>query len=613
MVIRIYISVFNSFAIPKAGTSAAACASALKKMVNRINLGVIIIAILFSLSCFIISAQAQNAPSSPSSPLKYWKNIELSGKTLTISDVIDVARPQNGSFASVSISASALKRVAASNTLVKAAISKDIPAYGLKKVTDFWQESVEVSEVAPGEKELAPSEDPNIKTLLTLTLNAGAPFKTDVLRAAMLIRLNTILVGKTGATVELVYMLRDLLNKNIFPVSSEPSMFTKRDVFNQAIIALAMTGKGMVYYQGKKMSGDTALKAAGIKPIRLSVIDAHTLLETDSIAAAYALLTVNDIAQFIDNAEIIYSMTLDSIGGNISSLYKINLEAAPYSGVIKSAIRINQHLTGSYLLDETNSTNQDNIDLSSGVWEFGRARDVIDLIESNLQTRLNSPDADPIVQVVSDTLPEKTPLQSIYSIKTKDIRGSIYPLSIHDEIYWSNNIMNLVTALADISASSYQRIKTIAAKGILQNTQSETAPKNQPITGLIKDLNIEIRRSADILLLNESSVSSIENDNQSVSNRLLSRNVFVNEQLQLIMERLYYMITTEAILSAQMMDIKKKEDTFAQKTFGNETTALLISLRTQVPFINKENQIAKYINKVFQHIKTGELKKALIK
>jgi histidine ammonia-lyase len=326
------------------------------------------------------------------------------------------------------------------------------------------------------------------------------------------------------------------------------------------------------------------------------------MLETNSIAVAYAVLIINDISLLIDNAEIIFSMAQEGCGGSISSLYETNLKAQPYKGLLKSALRINQHLTGSYILQGSNVliNNKENIDLSTGIWELGRARETYDLIEKNITIRLNSPDADPIVQVDFDSSLDNPSLKSIYSIKTKNLTGMVYPSLAQDEIFWSLDIVNLTKALAGISSASTVRIEAMQSKGVLSKGS------DRHLANHIEQLNDDIKRYSVRVLFPD---YTLKNNTNMINSDFAA----AYDQLQIIIEKLYYIITTEAIMTAQMMDLKKKENAPAQFTFGIGTTAALEALRTQVPFIEKENQFVKYINKAFQFIKSGELKKALMK
>jgi len=547
---------------------------------------ILIASILLSLTCSIIYADAETTYPG------YWKLVNLSGKNLSLIEIISVARYN----ASITISSDALKRVEASNSLLKAAIVKDIPAYGLKKMLNFWTESVSITEITPGITEETSIEDPNIKSLISLSQSSGVPFTKEIVRAALLIRLNTILTGSTGASVELALIIRDFLNKKILPVNTDSTFISDKEIVNQAIIALALTGKGSVYYKGKKIASDVALRETGIKPIHFSAIDVNTMLETNSLAVAYAALIVHDISFLIDNAEIIYSMSMEGIGGGISALYETSISNTPYKGLIKSAIRINQQLSDSYLYNLPISKNADNIDLSYGILELGRARDILDLIEKNIEIRLNSPDANPIVQVISNPLQKEASLKSIHSIKTKNNIGLIYPSSNHYDIYWSGDIINLTTAIVGISSTSFKRIQVMQPNGFSQKTFD-----------LVTQLNAETKRISETLLFNNYSYK----DNSI--NMINTDFAVAYERLQLIIDKIYNVITMEAIFSAQKIDDKKKENTQEPLTFGKGTGAAFDALRTQIPYIEDENQIAKYFNKTFQFIKSAELKKALMK
>ena len=126
--------------------------------------------------------------------------LSLDGRSLDLDDVVAVARRREP----VRIAPAAGKRVDANRRALEKVVAKGAIAYGIK--TGFG----ELANVA--------ISDPDVRTLQLNLLRShavgqGERLRTDEVRAAILLRANTLALGYSGVRRILVTRLLDLLNR----------------------------------------------------------------------------------------------------------------------------------------------------------------------------------------------------------------------------------------------------------------------------------------------------------------------------------------------------------------------------------------------------------------
>ena len=96
----------------------------------------------------------------------------------------------------------------------------------------------------------------------------GPPLSKEAVRAALFVRLNSLVQGYSGVRVELLELLCGLLNKDIIPiVPSQGSVGSSGDLAPLSHMGLVLMGEGEALYKGRIMPGGEALKRASLKPI----------------------------------------------------------------------------------------------------------------------------------------------------------------------------------------------------------------------------------------------------------------------------------------------------------------------------------------------------------
>ena len=84
----------------------------------------------------------------------------------------------------------------------------------------------------------------------------GEPMKPYIAIAVLVVRLNTLAKGYSGVRIELLELMRDMINARIAPYIPEcGSVGASGDLVHLAHMALAIIGEGNVFYEGEAGPG----------------------------------------------------------------------------------------------------------------------------------------------------------------------------------------------------------------------------------------------------------------------------------------------------------------------------------------------------------------------
>ena len=93
---------------------------------------------------------------------------------------------------------------------------------------------------------------------------SGKILDTTYIRAAMLARLNTLLLGYSGVHLEVVEQLMNFLNHEIYPIIPEHGgVGASGDLVQLAHLALGLIGEGEAIYQDKTQQMSSVMEQTG--------------------------------------------------------------------------------------------------------------------------------------------------------------------------------------------------------------------------------------------------------------------------------------------------------------------------------------------------------------
>jgi histidine ammonia-lyase len=325
--------------------------------------------------------------------------LEINGSNLTISDVISVARNNT----KVVLDTSARQRIIQSNRWVKEILKDNTPMYGVN--TGFGLFS---------DRRIPPeaSKALNRHLILSHSVGTGLPLPVEVVRAAMLIRANTLAIGLSGVRPVIVERLIDMLNKQVIPiVPSQGSLGSSGDLAPLSHMALVLTTdendleeeSGWAFYRGKQMSGKAAMQAANLERLVLEPKEGLALNNGATFSAALAVLAISDSEYLLDVADIALSMSLEAMLG-VSNAFDPRLHAARHHpGQIQVATHVRELNEGSTLIDAANRI-QDAYSLRCAPQVQGASRDTLKFVREVIQREINAVTDNPLLFAANDVI-----------------------------------------------------------------------------------------------------------------------------------------------------------------------------------------------------------------
>jgi len=318
--------------------------------------------------------------------------ITLTGNTLTVEEVAAVARRGE----SVQLSPDARQRIENAHRWVQNIVQGDRPVYGINTGFGIFADR-RISGKA--------SAQLSRNLILSHSVATGAPLPREVVRAAMLIRANTLARGHSGARPALIQTLLDMLNRGVTPwVPSQGSLGSSGDLAPLSHLALVFTTdaadreaeSGQAWYQGRLMSGKAAMQAAGIPRLHLGPKEGLAVNNGATFSAGLAALAVWDAHNLMAAAEITLAMSLEALLG-VSTAFDERLHLARnHPGQVQVAARVRALTRGSTLLDATGRV-QDAYSLRCAPQVQGAARDALAFVAQVVEREINAATDNPLL------------------------------------------------------------------------------------------------------------------------------------------------------------------------------------------------------------------------
>ncbi len=229
------------------------------------------------------------------------------GAPLSIADVVHVAR--HG--ARVQLADEARARIVKSRAYVESLVAADRTVYGI--TTGFGRLAsvrIAASDVRQLQRNL----------LVSHAMGVGSPLSTEVVRAMLLLRAQSLSFGFSGIRIGVIELLLDCLNRGIHPViPSQGSVGASGDLAPLAHMALPLIGEGKAEIGGVVMSGRDALALAGLEPVILEAKEGLALINGTQAMTAIGALIVHDAQHLATLADIAGAMSLEALKGTAAA------------------------------------------------------------------------------------------------------------------------------------------------------------------------------------------------------------------------------------------------------------------------------------------------------
>jgi histidine ammonia-lyase len=246
------------------------------------------------------------------------------------------------------------------------------------------------------------SEELQLRLLRSHACGVGDPYPDEVVRAAMVLRANTLAKGYSGARIETVELLLECLNRGVLPVvPSRGSVGASGDLAPLAHLALPLVGEGWAKVEREKLSGGDALARVGLEPVRLQAKEGLSLVNGTQFMSAIGALALMRARRLAKTADIACGLSVEALqGSRVSFLPEIHA-LRPLHGQRDSAANIIRLLEGSAIIEAHRWCDkvQDAYSLRCAPQVHGASRDLLRYAEETIAVELNSATDNPLVLV----------------------------------------------------------------------------------------------------------------------------------------------------------------------------------------------------------------------
>ena len=514
------------------------------------------------------------------------QTIMLNGTDLSSAQVEQVA--DNPRWI-VSIDPLATQRVAASFNIVMGAAAQGMPVYGLT-VGVGWNKDRAVSKEAAGHASLDAGLLEASRRFNRMSLRAhggGLPpdLPDDAVRAAMLVRLNTLLTGHAGAQLAVAQHYQAFLNAEITPIVPARGSVGEADIALSSHIGLAMMGEWEVHYRGRRMPAAEALTAAGIAPLVPVGKDFLAIVSNNALSAARVALLAEEVAAYLDRSTGVFALALQGLDGNVAPFLPEVTELRPFAGMCEAARRIRVALAGSELWQESaKRALQDPLSFRLMAYTLGEAIDALESLRAALAIQLNSSDDNPAVLPGPWPANGSSGSQIDRYLVTGNATGSILPTGNFDMLPVTTQLERLNLALARLSHAIAMQTIRFENPDVTHLRRFLAGPDNEghafgAIQKPLVALSVENRHLAMPVSLDTTPMAG--NMEDTANNAMLAA-----DHLARILDNLYLMSSIQLLHAAQAVDLRGSPLSLASQR-------LLDAYRARVPFVKEDRVFTK--------------------
>lgn len=490
----------------------------------------------------------------------------LTGKPLNLKELYDISF----NHVELEISPEAQERVKEARSILFEMAAEGKPVYGLNRGVG-WNKDKEFDEDF--------FETYN-RNLLNSHCLGVPPYHTDEqVRLILLIRLHKALQGHTGMSLEIVNMYKDFLNYGIYPRIPMRSSIGEADITTLSHIGLAFIGESDVSYNGEIINSKEAMEKVGMKPAKLGPKDGLSIVSSNAQGEAMAAIIIKEVEDIVKMSNIIYCLSLEGLNGVVESLREDVNELRNIPGQVKVARECREYLKGSYLNEpHPDRALQDPLSFRGAHSINGTVLDALDFVKMHLYNTVNSADDNPCVLIDKRT----SFVSANFEVTTVAIGVEMVATSL---AHLSKTSCYRMIKLADPAFTKLTRFLTpkeidVIAFGTIQKTYTMLDTQNR---GLANPSSMDFYSLA----------GTIEDH---ASNLPLA----CYKILQML-DNIKYILGIEAMHAAQAIDLR------GDIKLGEGTKLAYKAIREVLPFYDKDRNLSKDIETIYQFIKSKKL------
>ncbi len=507
------------------------------------------------------------------------KEISLDGNSLTMEAVWEAAYAAPGEI-EVKITEKATERVRRSQAAVRRFIERGEIVYGITTGFGAFKERV-----------ISPEEVQQLQRniLMSHATGVGDPLPTEVVRAMMLIRANTLAKGFSGIRLETLSLLLRMLERGVHPiVPSQGSLGASGDLAPLAHLSLVLIGEGEAEYRGERLPGREALQRAGLEPVRLEAKEGLALVNGTTMMAALGTLAVIEAENVMRVADIAGALSMEALYATPKALDSRIHAVRPHPRQIESAAYLRKLLKGSTFLRPWDHPDpQDAYTLRCIPQVHGAVRDAVAYARWVLEIELNSATDNPLIFVDENGNAE--------AVSGGNFHGE--PLAIAMDY--------MALALTDLGNIAERRLTRLTDEASNRSTLPAFLIKHGGLNSgfMLVQYTAAALTSENKVMSFPASADTIPTSANTEDH--ISNGPIAVRKARSILRNLEYILSIELFAAAQGVDFRR--EVMPDARMGQGTSVAYRLIRERVPFLEHDAVMYPYIEAVHDLVTSGNL------
>ncbi len=493
----------------------------------------------------------------------------INNDRLSVNDIVNVAR---FNF-KVELGEKAKKLIDTARSVVDKFVDEERVSYGI--TTGFGK----FSDVVISKEE---TNDLQKNLIISHSCGVGEPFDQEIVRAMMILRINSLVKGHSGIRLVTVEKLVELLNNNVHPVIPEKgSLGASGDLAPLSHMVLTMLGLGEAFYKGERMESSKALKLANIKALPyLTSKEGLALINGTQAMTAVGVITIYDAINLSKIADITGALTMEALTGIKCALDPRVHEIRGHSGQIDTAKNLLSLIEGSKMITKQGDLRvQDAYALRCMPQIHGASKDALRFIKERIEIEINAVTDNPLI------FPETEE-----AISAGNFHGQPMALPLD----------YLGIALAEIANVSERRLERLVNPALSNGLPAFLTNHGGVHSGfMIVQYSAASLVSENKVLAHPASVDSIPSSANQEDH--VSMGTIASRKARDIMKNARNVLAMEILGACQAIDLRD------EKVLGKGTKIAYDIVRDKVDFIDEDVVMYKEINKCCELISSNNI------
>jgi phenylalanine ammonia-lyase len=274
--------------------------------------------------------------------------VEVGKAPLGAREVLAVAR--HGATVQLTADPAVLQRISDCHERMLADVAAGIPVYGCN--TGYGGRAGSVRADGPTAARLRAASSIS-EAICAIDVSVGPPLSAEVIRAALLLRINTLMGGVSAVKLADLDLLRQLLNHRLTPfVQQLGSLGASGDLAQNArVVSVLRQVRGAKVWDrhGRLREARDALGEVGLEPLRLGPKAGLGLCNGDNFSTGLAVLLAADTLRLLLVSIAATALTAEALRASDRSFHPLLAAVRPHDGQRETAALLRHLLTGSRL------------------------------------------------------------------------------------------------------------------------------------------------------------------------------------------------------------------------------------------------------------------------